>query len=82
MIASRVARGIERDFFFVPLDGYDVHNAVQLVLEGRFFELNDALEDFVTELKTLRVWDDVVIVQTLDFGCTITGNSGGGTDHG
>jgi uncharacterized protein (DUF1501 family) len=82
MIASRVARGVERDFFFVPLDGFDTHNAVQLVLEGRFFELNDALEDFVTELKTLGVWDDVVIVQTSDFGRTITGNSGGGTDHG
>jgi uncharacterized protein (DUF1501 family)/uncharacterized protein (DUF1800 family) len=82
MIANRVARGVERDFYFVPLDGFDTHNAVQLVLEGRFLELNEALEDFVTELKTLGVWDDVVIVQTSDFGRTITGNSGGGTDHG
>jgi uncharacterized protein (DUF1501 family) len=82
LIASREARGVDRDFFFIPFDGFDTHNEVQKTLERLFLELNDALEDFVAEMKALGVWDNVAIIQTSDFGRTITGNSGGGTDHG
>ena len=82
MIASRVARGVDRDVFFIPFDGFDTHSEVTKTLESRFLELNDALEDFVAELKLLGVWDNTAIVQASDFGRTMTGNSGGGTDHG
>ena len=82
LIASRVARGVDRDVFFIPFDGFDTHSEVTKTLESRFAELNDALEDFVTELKLLGVWDNTAIVQASDFGRTMTGNSGGGTDHG
>ena len=82
LIAARETRLVDRDFFFIPFDGFDSHNDVGLSLEKRFEELNDALEAFVTELKLLGVWDNVTIVQTSDFGRTMSGNSGGGTDHG
>jgi uncharacterized protein (DUF1501 family) len=82
LIASRVGRGVDRDIFFIPFDGFDTHSEVSKTLVNRFAELNDALEDFVAELKLLGVWDNTVIVQASDFGRTMTGNSGGGTDHG
>ena len=82
LIAAHPTRGVDRDVFFIPFDGFDTHDEVNATLQIRFLELNDALDDFVTELKLLGVWDKVAIVQTSDFGRTLTGNSGGGTDHG
>jgi uncharacterized protein (DUF1501 family) len=82
LIAAHSSRGVDRDVFFIPFDGFDSHNEVTETLQTRFVELNDALEDFVAEMKLLGLWDNVTIVQSSDFGRTITGNSGGGTDHG
>ena len=82
MIASRVKSGVDRDIFYVPFGGFDTHNEVSKSLTGRFYEFNVAFGIFITELKALGVWDNVAIVQTSDFGRTMTGNSGGGTDHG
>ena len=82
LIAARESRGVDRDVFFIPFDGFDTHDEVTETLQLRFAELNDALKTFVNELKMLGMWDNVTIVQTSDFGRTITGNSGGGTDHG
>jgi uncharacterized protein (DUF1501 family) len=82
MIASRVSRGIDRDVFFIPFTGFDSHNEVRVALQLRFSELNDAFKIFVNELKAQGVWDNVTIIQTSEFGRTLTGNSGGGTDHG
>jgi uncharacterized protein (DUF1800 family)/uncharacterized protein (DUF1501 family) len=82
MIASRVSRGIDRDIYYIPFTGFDSHNEVTMALRDRFTEFNDAFPVFVKELKALGVWDNVAIIQTSEFGRTMTGNSGGGTDHG
>lgn len=82
LIAGRNERGVERDFFFVSFSGFDTHADVSEKQRGLFRELNDGLEDLTDELKAIGVWDDVVIVQTSDFGRTLTPNTGDGTDHG
>jgi uncharacterized protein (DUF1501 family) len=82
MIASRVNSGVDRDIFFIPFPGFDSHNEVTKALQSRFSELNIALDVFIKELKVQGVWDNVAIIQTSEFGRTMTGNSGGGTDHG
>jgi uncharacterized protein (DUF1501 family) len=64
------------------MGGYDMHKDVLEQLEVRFEDLNAAIEELVTELKVLGIWDKVVIVQSSDFGRTLTPNSGSGTDHG
>ena len=64
------------------MDGYDTHRDATDTHDLLFKELNLALTEFVAELKAIGAWDDVVIVQTSDFGRTLTGNSGSGTDHG
>ena len=43
--------------------------------------LNQALEDFVTEMKAQdNVWENITMVTTSDFGRTLSSN-GAGTDH-
>jgi Protein of unknown function (DUF1501) len=81
-VADRQERGVDRDFFFVSFDGFDTHSEVKLSLQEKFVELNEALAAFVSELKLLGVRDDSVILQTSDFGRTLTENTSGGTDHG
>ena len=81
-IAARGARGVDRDVFYIPMTGFDTHNKVEFKLDTLFLEMNDALAALVKELKLLGVWDNVAIVQTSDFGRTMSQNSGGGTDHG
>ena len=82
LVSVREQREVDRDFFTVRYEGFDNHGEVLGPLYDRFGALNDALTDLVKELKLLGVWDDVVIVETSDFGRTLTPNSGGGSDHG
>ena len=44
--------------------------------------MNSAISDFVKEMKSQKLWENVVLVTSSDFGRTITPNSAGGTDHG
>jgi cullin-associated NEDD8-dissociated protein 1 len=80
LIAARDVRKAERDFFFVSLGGFDAHSEVLESLELKFQEINDALQDFVTELEAQDVFDSTVLVTASDFGRSLTSN-GAGTDH-
>ncbi len=44
--------------------------------------MNDALQQFIAELKAQGIFDNVVIVTHSDFARTLTPNSNAGTDHG
>lgn len=82
LINAHAERGVDRDFFYVTIDGFDSHEDVYQTLDTKFTELNQALGELVTELKLIGAWEDVTIVQTSEFGRSLTGNSGLGTDHG
>lgn len=64
------------------IGGWDMHAEVTESLRERLSIVNEAVQDFVEELKSLDVFDDVTLVQTSEFARTLTPNSGGGTDHG
>lgn len=81
LIAARKERQVDRDLFTVRFEGFDMHGEVTETLKDRFSILNDALKQFVDELKAQGVWDNVVIVESSDFGRTLTPNSGGGSEY-
>jgi len=81
LIKAREAMGVERDFFYVEMGGFDNHERIERFLGPLFSELNNALSAFVSEMKSQNLWNNVVIVETSDFGRTLTPNSGDGTDH-
>ena len=59
------------------------HGATHMTtLETKFAQMNSAISDFVKEMKSQNLWENVVLVTSSDFGRTITPNSAGGTDHG
>ena len=56
--------------------------AVKDGLSQNFAELNKALTYFRNEMVAQRLWTNVTLVVTSDFGRTLTANSGDGSDHG
>ena len=73
--------GADRAAFHTLIGGFDTHSDIHETLDEKFDELNAALRTFVTEIKAMGRWDDVVIVPVSEFGRTLTSN-GRGTDHG
>mmetsp|Transcript_27131 Transcript_27131/g.41641 ORF Transcript_27131/g.41641 Transcript_27131/m.41641 type:complete len:739 (-) Transcript_27131:168-2384(-) len=81
MIKARRSMGAERDVFYVEMGGFDTHDNVINRLDDQFTELNAALKTFVKELKEQEVWESVTIIETSDFGRTLSPNTKKGTDH-
>ena len=73
-------RKVDRDFFYVE-DGvsYDSHRGDGLA--DKFKNLDPAVNNFVDEMKRQNLWDNVVIVQSSEFGRSVAVNSNSGTDH-
>lgn len=72
----------ERATYLTSLNGWDGHGATHMAtLETKFAQMNSAISDFVKEMKSQKLWENVVLVTSSDFGRTITPNSAGGTDH-
>merc|ERR1719343_624336 len=80
IVSTRAVRKVERDVFFVAMNGYDNHNELHKKEEELWTDVNAALVSFVVELKRQGVWSSTVIVAASDFGRTLTSN-GKGTDH-
>lgn len=75
------ARGVSRDVFYIRTGGFDTHSEVDPRLVGKFTTMNNAIRDFVAELKELEMWKSTVLVQFSEFGRTLDENSNNGADH-
>ena len=59
--------GTDRTFLFVELGGLDTHLNQAKEDITLIPDLNDSIDTFVKEKKTLGVWDKVVFVSTSEF---------------
>ena len=80
LIKSRNDLGMDRQAFYVELHGLDTHSSSGEIVAARLNDLNAALTDFIAEIKKQGLWENVAIVQSSEFGRTLTTN-GAGTDH-
>merc|ERR1712071_227219 len=78
VISTREDRGIDKDFFYVEIGGFDTHAEVEENLGVRFDEVNAGIEAFRNELKHPEVdmWNSVITMQVSDFARTLNPNSG------
>eukprot|EP00554_Chaetoceros_debilis_P007442 CAMPEP_0194077066 /NCGR_PEP_ID=MMETSP0149-20130528/3732_1 /TAXON_ID=122233 /ORGANISM="Chaetoceros debilis, Strain MM31A-1" /LENGTH=4275 /DNA_ID=CAMNT_0038757959 /DNA_START=113 /DNA_END=12940 /DNA_ORIENTATION=+ len=81
LMQTRESRGVDTDTFYVEMSAFDTHADVEENLIKLFTSVNEGYEAFASELKATDLWDNVVTIQTSDFGRTLAPNSGGGTDH-
>ena len=80
VIKARSKLNAERDTFFVEQGKFDTHNDEGAIVEAQLGEVDAALMAFAQEMKGQGVWDDVVVIETSEFGRTLKTN-GQGTDH-
>ena len=81
LIWARNERKVERDVFFVTLDGFDMHKELLPRQKAKLDEVNSALRGFTNAMKASGVWDNIVVASSSDFGRTLTANSNAGSDH-
>merc|ERR1711937_786828 len=72
--------GKQRDLFFVNINGFDTHGNANDKLQELMGYINAAVASFADEMKTNRIWDNIMIVSASDFARTLTSN-GAGTNH-
>ena len=70
-VAQRMSQA-ERDVFFVELGGWDTHSNVLEVTSRNWEAVDAGLQDFVTELKSASLFNDVVIASASDFARSLT----------
>lgn len=81
LIAANQLLGAKRQIFFIPLGGWDTHDA-QLGRHSLLQQiLTTNLSEFFQELKALGVENSVTTFTSSEFGRTLSSN-GTGTDHG
>jgi len=68
-------------FIYIEQGGYDTHSGERTRLAQLLSEFNGAVGPFITYMKSIGRWDDVVIANMSEFTRTME-NSSNGTDHG
>jgi len=88
MVAKSIAvgqsLGFNRQIFFVEVDGFDQHDNLVQVHNGKMDEISVGLAEFSAALDELNMQDHVVTFSMSDFGRTLTSNGEGvnaGADH-
>ena len=76
LIATRGERGVDKDFSYVEMGGYDTHASVEENLSTLFTDVNSAFNAFASELKAMDLWNNVTTMQVSDFARTLNPNSG------
>jgi uncharacterized protein (DUF1501 family) len=81
MIGIRTTLGVQRQVFFVRLDGFDTHDNQVTFLPTLLSTLGAAVAAFQAAMAELATEPDVTLFTMSEFGRTLTTN-GRGTDHG
>lgn len=81
-IASLIFSDINTRVYYISVGSFDTHVGQDGKQTRLFTEINDALEAFVSDLKTNNRFDDVMIMSFSEFGRRVAQNASNGTDHG
>ena len=80
VVVQQEGRQAERDLFFVSTGDFDHHWLVKTRLRQRLIEIDSSLENFVQEMRSQGMWNNVVVMSGSEFARSLASN-GGGSDH-
>jgi uncharacterized protein (DUF1501 family) len=81
-IASLIFSDINTKVYYVSLGSFDTHVNQQGEQQRLFSEMNDAMQSFVSDLKSNNRFQDVLLMTFSEFGRRVSQNASDGTDHG
>lgn len=80
VIAAQAAIGMNRQTFFISVNGWDNHTELLGLHGNQLTDLNNALVEFNNALAEINRQNEVTTFTISDFGRTLTSN-GHGSDH-
>lgn len=82
IVARLIHGGLDTQIYHVTLDGFDTH-ALQMDTHNNLVAvLSSAIENFMGDLKTKGIADEVIGMTFSEFGRRVFENQSRGTDHG
>ncbi len=81
-VARLIYGGFDTRVFYTGYGGFDTHAGQIAAHTSLLTTLDEALAVFRTDMQTMGVWNDVVIVVISEFGRRSYENGSLGTDHG
>jgi uncharacterized protein (DUF1501 family) len=81
-IASLICSDINTRVYYLSLGSFDTHVSQGERQRKLFSEMNEAVQSFVSDLKSNHRFDQVLLMTFSEFGRRVSQNASGGTDHG
>ena len=81
-IASLICSDINTRVYYLSLGSFDTHVNQEDRQRKLFSEMNEAVQSFVSDLKSNHRFDQVLMMTFSEFGRRVSQNASGGTDHG
>lgn len=81
-IASLICSDINTRVYYLSLGSFDTHVNQGERQRKLFSEMNEAVQSFVSDLKSNQRFDQVLLMTFSEFGRRVSQNASGGTDHG
>lgn len=81
-VARLIHGGFDTRVFYTGYGGFDTHSGQLGAHASLLANLDGALGVFKTDMQTMGVWNDVVVVVISEFGRRTYENGSVGTDHG
>ena len=81
-IASLICSDINTRVYYLSLGSFDTHVNQEDRQRKLFSEMNEAVQSFVSDLKSNQRFDQVLMMTFSEFGRRVSQNASGGTDHG
>jgi len=81
-IATLCRAGLDTRIYFTGYSDFDHHSSQGERHADLLLQLDAGLGAFVADMKTMGIWDDMVVAVVSEFGRRNYANGSNGTDHG
>ncbi|MFT4032306.1 MAG: DUF1501 domain-containing protein [Siphonobacter sp.] len=81
-VADFIRNGIDSNVYYVSHGSFDTHVNQQPQQDRLLTQYAEAIDAFLTDVKTLGRLNDVVVLTFSEFGRRVKQNASNGTDHG
>lgn len=81
-VASLIKSDINTRVYYLSVGSFDTHVNQNERQQKLFGDINEAVRSFVADMKSIGLFDDILLMTFSEFGRRVAQNASNGTDHG
>ncbi|KQM47921.1 DUF1501 domain-containing protein [Chryseobacterium sp. Leaf201] len=81
-VASLIKSDINTRVYYISVGSFDTHVNQNERQQKLFGDINEAVQSFVTDMKSNGLFEDILLMTFSEFGRRVAQNASNGTDHG